>query len=138
MNKADLEKLVELRISEAACLLKSKHFPGAYYLAGYALECAIKACIAKQVKLHDFPDKDLANASYSHKLQELIGVAGLKQALSRKEENDTEFRLNWAVVKDWSEKVRYDHDIKETRANDLYNAITDTSSGVLAWLKTYW
>jgi hypothetical protein len=38
MNKKDLENLVEIRVTEAASLLNSKHFPGAYYLAGYALE----------------------------------------------------------------------------------------------------
>ncbi len=138
MNKADLEKLVELRSSEAASLLSSRNFPGAYYLAGYVLECALKACIAKHVQQHDFPNKKLADDSYSHDLQKLIGVAGLKQALNNKEESDEEFRLNWAVAKDWSERARYDHNIEETRANDLYNAITDESSGVLAWLKTYW
>jgi|APLak6261678124_1056121.scaffolds.fasta_scaffold00001_3 HEPN domain-containing protein len=138
MNKTDLENLVEIRISEAATLLKSKNFPGAYYLAGYALECALKACIAKQVQQHDFPNKKLAEDSYSHDLQKLLGVAGLKQDLAKKEEEDTEFKLNWAVAKDWSEQARYEHNIEETRANDLYNAIIDKNSGVLAWLKTYW
>lgn len=138
MNKADLENLVELRVSEAASLLNSKNFPGAYYLAGYALECALKACIAKQVQQHDFPNKKLAEDSYCHDLQRLLGVAGLKQELAKKEKENTEFSLNWAVAKDWSELARYDHKIEETRANDLYNAITDKSFGVLAWLKTYW
>lgn len=138
MNKADLEKLVELRISEAACLLNAKSFPGAYYLAGYSLECALKACIAKKVQQHDFPNKKLADESYSHDLQKLIGVAGLKQSLDAKIKADEEFSSNWGVAKDWSELARYDHDIEETTAHDLYNAITDTSSGVLAWLKTYW
>lgn len=138
MNKTDLEKLVELRISESSSLLNSRNFPGAYYLAGYVLECALKACIAKQVQQHDFPNKKLAEDSYSHDLQKLIGVAGLKQELVKKEKADPEFSLNWAVAKDWSELARYDHNIEETRANDLYNAITDESSGVLAWLKTYW
>lgn len=138
MNKTDLESLVEIRLSEAASLLSSKNFPGAYYLAGYALECALKACIAKQVQQHDFPNKKLAEESYSHDLQKLLGVAGLKQELSKKEKEDDEFRLNWAVAKDWSELARYDRHIEETRANDLYYAITDKNFGVLAWLKTYW
>ena len=138
MNKTDLENLVEIRISEAAVLLTSGNFPGAYYLAGYALECALKACIAKQVSQYDFPNKKLAEDSYSHDLPKLIGVAGLKQALSQKEKEDVEFGLNWAVAKDWSESARYECGIEKTRANDLYSAITDKKSGVLAWLKTYW
>jgi len=138
MNKSDLEKLVEIRISEATILLSSGNYPGAYYLAGYALECALKACIAKQVNQYDFPNKQLAIACHSHKLPELIGVAGLKQALSQKEKEDTEFGLNWAVAKDWSELSRYECTIEKTRANDLFNAVTDINSGVLTWLKKYW
>lgn len=138
MNKTDLEQLVEIRISEARILLSSGCYPGAYYLAGYALECALKACIARQVKEFDFPNKQLAVASHSHNLPDLIGVAGLKQKLSQKEKEDAEFGLNWAVAKDWSESARYECGIEETRANDLYRAVTDSNSGVLVWLKRYW
>jgi hypothetical protein len=138
MNKFDLEKLVEIRVAEAQVLLASNNFHGAYYLAGYALECAFKACIAKQVKEYDFPSKQLANASHTHKLSELLGTAGLKQKLNQKEKEDQEFSLNWAVAKDWSEVSRYDCTIEQTRATDLFNAVTDNESGILAWLKTYW
>ena len=54
MNKRDLEALVGIRVKEAQLLFDNKCYEGAYYLLGYALECAIKACIAKQVKEHDF------------------------------------------------------------------------------------
>ena len=138
MNKSDLEKLVEIRLLEAETLLKSGSFQGAYYLAGYSLECALKACIAKQVNQYDFPNKQLANQSHTHNLTELLGIAGLKQKLSEKEKVDTEFSINWAVAKDWSESSRYECNIEETRANDLFNAVTEINSGILAWLKTYW
>ncbi len=49
MNKSDLEKIVDIRIKEAKVLFDAECYEGAYYLAGYALECAIKACIAKKV-----------------------------------------------------------------------------------------
>jgi hypothetical protein len=55
MNKAELENLVAIRIKEAGILLSADCYQGAYYLAGYALECALKACIAKQVKEFDYP-----------------------------------------------------------------------------------
>ena len=138
MNKADLEKLVAVRLSEAETLLSARNFHGAYYLAGYTLECALKVCIAKQVNQYDFPDKKLANASHKHELTELLGVAGLKQVLSQKEKDDEEFRINWSVAKDWSESSRYEPNIEQTKANDLFNAITDENSGILPWLKTYW
>jgi len=138
MNKFDLEKLVDIRITESKVLLDSDNFHGAYYLAGYALECALKACIAKQVQAFDFPNKQLANASHTHKLSDLLGTAGLKQKLTSKEKEDQEFSLNWAVAKDWTEASRYDCTIEQTRALDLFNAVTDNESGILAWLKTYW
>jgi len=138
MNKNDLEQLVDIRIKEAKVLLDANSYQGAYYLAGYSLECAIKACIAKQVKQYDFPNLELAHNSYSHKLTDLLGVAGLKQKLSEKERNDMDFKLNWAVVKDWSEKARYESRVEERKAKDLYEAITHNQSGILAWLKTFW
>jgi len=138
MNKSELEKLVEIRVQEADTLLKSKCFQGAYYLIGYALECSFKACISKQVKAFDFLDKRLANASNTHKLSELVGVAGLKQKLNEQENQDENFKLNWAVAKDWSEVSRYECIVEENKAKDLYKAITDNESGILAWLKKYW
>ena len=138
MNKTDLEALVEIRVSEAMALLESNKYEGAYYLIGYAIECALKACIAKQVNQYDFPNKQLANKSHTHKLNELLGVAGLKQKLTEKENQDNEFKLNWAVVKDWSEASRYECLIEETKATDLFAAATNENSGILAWLKTFW
>ena len=108
MNKSNLEKLVDIRISEARVLLESENYQGSYYLVGYALECAIKACIAKQVRQYDFPNKELAQKSHQHKLTDLLGVASLKQKLSEKELTDSDFKLNWAVAKDWTVESRYE------------------------------
>ena len=62
MNRTDLQQLADVRIAEAHALLTLAvpMSDGAYYLAGYAVECALKACIAKTVNQHDFPDKELA------------------------------------------------------------------------------
>lgn len=138
MNKSDLETLVDIRVSEAKVLLESENYQGSYYLAGYALECAIKVCITKQVQQYDFPNKELAQKSHQHKLTDLLGVAGLKQKLSEKEQADLDFKLNWAVAKDWTVESRYECSIESSKANDLFQAVTDEKSGVLAWLKTFW
>lgn len=138
MNKTDLEKLVDIRVSESQVLLESENYQGAYYLAGYALECAIKACISKQVRQYDFPNKELAQKSDQHKLTDLLGVAGLKQKLKQKEQADLDFKLNWAVAKDWTVESRYECVIESSKAYDLFQAVTDENSGVLAWLKTFW
>lgn len=56
MNRSDIQILADIRVGEAKALLDLGHWPGAYYLAGYAVECALKACIAKLTKADDFPD----------------------------------------------------------------------------------
>jgi len=65
-------------------------------------------------------------------------VAGLKQELSKQENYDENFKLNWAVAKDWSETTRYDPVIEETKVKDFFEAITNDPSGVLEWLKNLW
>jgi len=44
-----------MRLKDAEVLLQKGRNEAAYYLAGYAVECALKACIAKQTKRHEFP-----------------------------------------------------------------------------------
>jgi hypothetical protein len=137
MNKTELECLAAIRIKEAGILLAADCYQGAYYLAGYALECTLKACIAQQVKEFDFPDKKLANESYTHNLANLLITAGLKQKLTEQEKQNKEFRLNWAIVIEWSDESRYNFAIKRQEAHDLFNAMTDNKSGILPWLKKY-
>lgn len=137
MNKAELENLADLRIKEAEILLTAGCYQGAFYLAGYALECTLKACIAKQVKEFDFPDKKLANDSYTHNLANLLITAGLKQALDEQNKQDNEFKLNWALGIQWSEESRYKLTISKKEANDLFSALTNNQSGILTWLKNY-
>lgn len=138
MNRIDLQGLSRLRVREARTLLRAGHSPGAYYLAGYAVECALKACIAKAVKRHDFPDKRTVDKSYSHDLSSLVKIAGLEAAHDAELAANPQFALNWAVVKDWSEEARYSLVLSVAQARDMYAAVTAKSNGVLPWLKKRW
>ena len=127
----------EVRLIEARSLLKGRHYDGAYYLAGYVVECALKACIAKQTKRYDFPNKRIAIDSYTHDLNQLIRVAGLQPTLETQMRRDADFAVNWAIVKDWSEESRYTrHDAGA--AKGLCSAVADPKHGVLRWLKRHW
>ena len=42
LNAEDFRKLAEIRLSEAQALLDNRKFDGAFYLAGYAVECGLK------------------------------------------------------------------------------------------------
>jgi hypothetical protein len=139
MNRADFQKLSGLRVREAKTLLDGKHYEGAYYIAGYAVECALKACIARKTKRYDFPLNEKAvREIYTHELEKLVKAADLGAALRAEEDTDIQFRSNWGVVKGWNERARYETGTDEKRARDLYFAITDKKHGVLAWLKRYW
>jgi HEPN domain-containing protein len=139
MNRADFQRLAGLRVEEAKILLDQGYYSGAYYLAGYAVECALKACIARQTKRHDFPPApDVVRNMYVHDLARLLKQAQLEAAHKSQRDANPQFRDNWDVVKDWSERSRYDYDISERRARDLYAAVTDRRNGVLSWLKKYW
>jgi HEPN domain-containing protein len=75
MNRLELQELARIRLREARHLLRHRFYDGAYYLSGYAVECGLKACVAKQTKRHDFPDKDRAVKSYTHDLLQLVKLA---------------------------------------------------------------
>ncbi len=138
MNRDIFKKISRLRVEEAKTLLENDHYHGAYYLIGYAVECALKACVAKQVKRYDFPDKKLANEAFTHNLSKLIKIAGLSPEFERARQENKELDVSWAIVKDWSEVARYDTDITKTQAEDLYNACVSRKHGVLTWIRKKW
>ncbi len=138
MNRRDLQALSELRLNEATALLDARLFAGAYYLLGYSVECAFKSCIAKLIREYDFPDRKLLAESYTHDLQKLLNVSGLKTMLETESGNNPDFENNWTVVKDWSEQARYELNVAEKKARDLFASATDPDHGVLPWLKKYW
>ena len=87
---------------------------GAYYLAGYAVECAFKACIARVTHRSEFPDKKKSDLSHSHNFFQLSKVAGLEKAFDDQASKDTVFRENWECVQTWSEQSRYSRQLPET------------------------
>jgi HEPN domain-containing protein len=127
-----------MRLAEAQVFLANGHFAGAYYLAGYAVECALKACIAKDVQKYDFPDLKRAQSSWKHDLTELITTAGLQIELKNAMQQDNELDGNWNTVKVWKESSRYDPTIPEYKASAIVSAIADPAHGVLAWLSHHW
>lgn len=129
--------LARVRLQDAAALSRAGRFDGAYYLFGLAVECALKACICRKVRRHDFPDKKLADKCYQHDLLKLVEVAGLETARLAMEKADVEFEANWGIVKDWSIEDRYAM-AGQSKAQALEHAITDRRHGVMRWIRRYW
>ncbi len=65
ISKADLETLAKLRLDDAEFLLAASKYSSVYYLAGYAVELALKASIAKLFLPLTIPDKGLVERSIS-------------------------------------------------------------------------
>jgi HEPN domain-containing protein len=129
MNRGAFQEIAEIRLHDAKVLLDNACFDGAYYLSGYVVECALKACIAKKTREFDFPDKQITNKIYTHDLGQLLNVVGINIP--------DEIEINWSVVKDWSEKDRYTkHSDKE--AKDIFEAVADREEGVFQWIKLHW
>jgi hypothetical protein len=137
VNRTDLQQLAEERVRDAGALLKAGQWSGAYYLAGYAVECGLKACRAKWTNLHDFPDKELAARCYTHKIETLVEVAGLKGQRDADAKANAALFVTWSIVKTWDERSLYQQ-WTEVQARKRFAAVSDVTNGVLPWIKGHW
>jgi hypothetical protein len=134
--RRDFKILAELRSEEARILLGKGKQQGVYYLAGYAVECALKACIAKKTKRFEFPAKvEYIRKLYTHELDKLLSLAGLDAQLNKDVGANKVFGANWSTVKDWTEESRYR--TSGLNGKDMYNAVAGPD-GVLPWIKLRW
>jgi HEPN domain-containing protein len=135
-TRKDFQRLAELRAREAASLAKTGRQQGAYYLGGFAVECALKACIAKKTRRHDFPaDAKYAYKVYTHNLEELLKLAQLDSELDREMRSKPQLAINWAVVSGWNVDSRYETTGLNGR---VMAAAVNSSDGVLQWIKLFW
>jgi HEPN domain-containing protein len=122
MNRRGFQKLAEARLLDAKALLKAKRYDGAIYMAGYVIECVLKACIAKKTRLYDFPPKD-SRDYYIHAIEKLMKIAGIEKSLQQ----------------DLGENRRYGlRGTTAAEAKALLSAIEDRHHGVLQCLSKYW
>lgn len=138
MNRIELQTLSKWRVDEAKVLLIAGHYSGSRYLMGYAVECALKACIAKNAKRHVFPAKD-SHKFYIHKLEDLVVHANLKNAFDAARSTQPMLATHWNTVKDWTEELRYSIiPTTAVEAQDYFDACTKRATGVLTWIKKQW
>ncbi len=138
MNRRDLQRLSNIRLSEAKALLDNEYYSGAYYMLGYAVECALKACIAKQVQRHDFPNRRTVFDSYTHDLRLLLKVSGLEFELLGELINNPALDRNWTMVSDWTVDSRYEYNKTEVTVREFHSAVTARANGILPWLRRRW
>jgi HEPN domain-containing protein len=135
--KNDLEKLAQFRLDDAVWLFRAKRYSAAYYLSGYAVEFALKACISKLMQTNSIPDRAFINAIYVHKLDDLISTAGLRSQFNAEIKSDLLFASYWPTVNNWNEESRYQIWDSVSAAN-LIQAIGEPNHGVFQWVKKHW
>ena len=97
-DRATFQELAKARLAEATLLLESGLPSGAYYLAGYAIECELKAVIAAGFRANEIPDKSRVNSIYTHNLKDLLSLAGLKIPLEDEMNENSGLRESWATI----------------------------------------
>jgi hypothetical protein len=135
-TRRDFQELARVHLRGARALLRARLWQTAYYLTGYAVECGLKACIAKQTRRHDFPVRNTSDM-YTHELPKLLQSAGLLPALRAEEASNSRMAVSWATVKDWRPASRYDLTVPESAARDLYRAVAGRN-GVMRWIRQRW
>ena len=137
LTKNDLEKLAQIRLDDALFLLSANRSSSAYYIVGYAVELAFKACISKLIQPNAIPDLAFIKVIYTHKFSELLSAAGLRPEFEEYIKMDSQFAANWAIANNWSEESRYEF-WDPISAATMLQAIQDPNHGVFQWLKKHW
>lgn len=128
-DRTTFQQLAESRLAEARLLLASGFPSGAYYLAGYSIECALKAIIAAQFVANEIPDRRLVERVHVHDLSKLLGLAGLEAEMKA----NSDMHEGWATITKWSERARYEVWTQES-ASAMLEAVGG-EKGLLQWLQ---
>ncbi|MBI1832678.1 MAG: DNA-binding protein [Planctomycetes bacterium] len=140
MDRKMWQALAHERVLAAQALLVAKHWPSAYYLAGYAVEFGLKSCILVRLAATPtliFKEKNFSSQCWSHSVKDLVTLAGLDDVVAADNATNPVLAQNWSIVRAWRENSRYENK-SQIDAEELFNAITDATNGVLPWIKLRW
>jgi hypothetical protein len=144
MTCTEFQQIAILRLEEAETLLVQGKYNGCCYLAGYALESALKAVICRQMDNDDFFDvlkSETVRAFKIHNLKELIILAGLSRKYDDLRINNLILYDNWLIIFDeirWSEQLRYQTAMTQKNAENMILAINQPENGIFEWIRKYW
>ncbi|MGL4550852.1 MAG: hypothetical protein ACRC33_06665 [Gemmataceae bacterium] len=140
MTRAEWQALSAVFATEAGTLLAAKLWGLAYYAAGYAVECALKACVMERLEGDIglfFRERRFQENAWKHDLTELARVADLTAALAAECKVNAAFDSAWTEACLWNEASRYDRR-EQAAAEALYAAIIEPNHGVLPWIMKRW
>lgn len=131
--------MAEERVLDADALRAARRWAYAYYVAGYAVECALKSCVLAQM-IHTggvFTNKKFTDECFTHDFGTLVKLAGLRPVLNAELAANPAFVGFWGTAILWKETSRYEQKT-QPQADALYLAITDNANGVMRWVRNYW
>ncbi len=143
MNRAELQTMARERLLDADALIAGQRWSFAYYVAGYAVECALKSCVL--ARMIDtgwiFQEKAKIADCLTHDFDELIHIAGMRDLLNAKLAESTAgsrtFIKYWEAARLWKVADRYTSKT-EAEAITLRDAIAVEPDGMMTWIRNYW
>lgn len=120
-----LRQLVDIRLAEAALLPAQGLWSGAYYLGGYAVECGLKAVIARRFEAEATPELRPVRDVHTHRLYDLVKLAELGEALPAEQRDDPVFKNFWHTALEWDSQSRY-------------RIVGRGPAQVLQWIRRFW
>lgn len=139
-TRNEFKNISNTRLKEVKALYRNGLHDGAVYLSGYVIETALKARICKLLD-SDYPETGTVSRSYlTHKFDDLVKLAGLQNQLDNERNANLNFNINWLLVNNWTETIRYKSigTTTKTDVEDIMNAMQDPNDGILTWIKKRW
>jgi hypothetical protein len=133
IDREVLQRIATTRLEEARALEQSRHYLGAIYLGGYAVECWLKVAICNTL---DWPG--LYATFKSHDLAYLLLHSGLGRRIEVATTVGESFRkIRGMWPKDRGVELRY-HDPSSygrNQASQFLRWVIDDEVGVVPWLR---
>ena len=136
MDQAHWNRLSDVRIAEAQALIAAGFWSGAYYLAGYAVECKLKVLVVKKVENDPgiiFREQRFQSEIWTHNFADLLKKLDLSEKLKQESKINLRLENYWNIASNWNETTRYGFPI-EADARNLVEAVIDPTDGVLSWI----
>ncbi|MCG3128385.1 MAG: hypothetical protein CHACPFDD_03273 [Phycisphaerae bacterium] len=111
----ELKSIARARLADARALLAADRYDSAIYLAGYAIEVALKGRSCRTLRWTEFPLTDSEfkglTSFKTHDLDRLLRLSGVEARIKRDHMND------WVIVKKWDSEARYHPPGQATKAD---------------------
>lgn len=144
-----IRNLAALRLEEAQILVQNGKPDGAFYLAGYSVELALKAKVAERLGLPGLFDEQNTNQQFAglnelrrlvktHNLTLLFVMSGLKAAFDQLRVTQAEFSTAASWLNDWNEGLRYRSPGAVTQMGvEHFISTLGEVTGLLQWIEKH-